>query len=227
MQFNARSGLTLVIAPHPDDEVLGVGGTMARLADEGGEVHVCIATRGRAERFGQAQIERVRSETAAAHSRLGVTETHWLDHPAAELDTVPHGALNVSLGELVRRLGARMLFIPHVSDLHLDHQRVFLSSLVASRPHQAIYPRTVLAYETVSETNWNAPYLTPPFVPNVHVDISATLERKLAAFADFESQVRAAPHERSVETLRALATLRGATVHRPAAEGFVLIRACL
>lgn len=227
ISLSQLDGPVLVIAPHPDDEVLGVGGTIARLARAGSEVHVCIATRGRVERFGQAQIDTVRAEAEKAHALLGVFKTHWLDHPAAELDGQPHGALNQSLSDLVRQIGATTLFIPHVGDIHLDHQLVFLSSLVAARPYQATYPRMVLAYETLSETNWNAPYLTPAFLPNVHIDVSETLETKLAAFSAFESQVKSAPHERSVEALRALATLRGATIHRPAAESFVLLRLCL
>lgn len=215
----------LVVAPHPDDEVLGAGGTIARFAAEGRPVHVAIVTSGRAPRFSEDQIRTVRAEAAAAHAHLGVTETHWLDFPAAELSDHPHGALNAGLGALVRDLAPGLVLAPHPGDIHLDHQLSFLSTLVASRPHQAAYPPLVAAYETLSETNWNAPYLTPAFVPNLFIDISATLEAKLAAFRLFASQVRPAPHERSIETLKALATLRGGTIHRPAAEGFVLVRA--
>ena len=78
-------GPVLVIAPHPDDEVLGVGGTMARLSDAGAEVHVAIVTTGRAPRFAAEQVAQVRAEAAAAHAVLGVTATHYLDCPAAEL----------------------------------------------------------------------------------------------------------------------------------------------
>lgn len=84
-----------------------------------------------------------------------------------------------------------------------------------------------MAYETLSETNWNAPQLTPAFLPSIFVDISETLEAKLDAFALYESQVHQAPHERSPESLRALATLRGATVHRDACEAFVPVRMVL
>ena len=222
----AHTGPVLVIAPHPDDEVLGVGGTIARLTEKGREVHVCIATRGRAKRFGRDQVETVKAEAAAAHDILGIHQTHWLDHAAAELDTEPHGALNRSLADLVCRIGARVLFLPHPGDIHLDHQLVFLSAMVASRPAQQEYPAAIYVYETLSETNWNAPYLTPPFTPNTFVDIGDTLQTKLDAFAAFASQVRASPAERSVDALRALATLRGATVHRKAAEGFVAVRQC-
>lgn len=93
-----------------------------------------------------------------------------------------------------------------------------------SEAAETLAAQAVLAYETLSETNWNAPNLSLAFLPNVFADISATLVRKLYAFAMFESQARVAPHERSVESLRGLATLRGATVHRSACEAFVLVR---
>ncbi len=220
----ADDGPVLVIAPHPDDEVLGAGGAIARLAAAGRPVHVAIVTRGQPPQYDTEQIEKVKAEAKAAHDRLGVHKTHWLDFPAAELAEHPHGALNAGLGSLIADLDPHVVLAPHPGDIHMDHQLTFLSTLVASRPHQAQYPPAILAYETVSETNWNAPYLTPPFVPNVFVDISNTLEDKLAAFECFASQVRPPPHERSVASLRALAILRGATVHRPAAEGFVLVR---
>lgn len=217
-------GPVLVVAPHPDDEVLGVGGTMARLADAGAEVHVAIVTTGRSPRFDPGQVAGVRDEAARAHAALGVAETHYLDCPAAELTEYSHTELNAALGGIVRRLAPRTLFLPHPGDIHMDHQLSFLSGLVAARPHQHDYPPRILAYETLSETNWNAPYLTPAFVPQMFVDISDTLQRKLDAFALFASQQRPAPHERSVAALTALATLRGATVHRAAAEAFVVIR---
>ncbi len=218
------SGPVLVVAPHPDDEVLGAGGTIARLSDQGCNVHVAIVTLGRVPKFTQEQTNHVRAEAAAAHAHLGVAETHWMDFPAAELAEHPHSAVNAALGNLVHELAPGLVLAPHPGDIHMDHQLTFLSTLVASRPHQQTYPTTIAAYETLSETNWNAPYLTPPFVPNVFVDISETLTRKLEAFQMFASQVKQPPHERSVASLNALATLRGATVHRKAAEGFVLIR---
>lgn len=217
-------GRWLVIAPHPDDEVLGCGGTIARVADRGGDVHVAVVTRGQPPAFDEELIARVRAEATAAHRHLGVRQTHWLDLPAAQLFETPHSTLNEALGRLVRELRPDTLLVPFVGDVHMDHQLIFMSSLVAARPHQAAYPRKILAYETVSETNWNAPYLTAGFVPNVFIDIEKSLERKLEAAAMFGSQMRAFPHERSLETLRALATVRGTAVHRAAAEAFVLIR---
>ncbi|NWK98776.1 PIG-L domain-containing protein [Sphingobium lactosutens] len=218
------SGVTLVIAPHPDDEVLGCGGVMARLADAGRDVHVAIVTRGRAPRYSQEGADRVRHEALAAHELLGVARTHFLDQPAAELDQVPHADLNGAMGQLFEEVKPDTVFLPFLGDIHLDHQLIFRSAMVAARPRSWHYPLRLYAYETLSETNWAAPQIEPGFAPNIFIDIHETLERKLAAFACFQSQCGIFPNERSPEALRALAMLRGATVHRYAAEAFMLIR---
>ena len=214
----------MVIAPHPDDEVLGVGGTIARLSAQGSQVHVVILTRGTSPRFTQELIDTVGRESAEAHRILGVAQTHFCGFPAAELDQVPHADLNRRLGTLVQEVSPDTLFVPFIGDIHLDHQIAFTSAMVAARPLNANAPRRILAYETLSETNWFAPGITPTFAPTVYHDISATLQTKLEAFAAYGSQVKAFPHERSAEGIRALAQLRGATVCREAAEAFMLVR---
>lgn len=219
-----RLSPALVIAPHPDDEVLGCGGTMARIAAEGGIVDVAVVTRGYAPRFESAQVDQVRDEAKSAHRQLGVRDTHFLDLPAAELDQLPHADLNAAIARIVSDLKPATIFIPFVGDLHLDHRLVFEAALVAVRPRGDAYPRCILAYETLSETNWSAPTLAPAFHPNVFIDISDHLDAKLAAFSCFASQVREFPDERSLTTIEALARLRGSTVTRSAAEAFMLIR---
>lgn len=214
----------LIIAPHLDDEVMGVGGSMARWAAEGHVVEVGVVTRGVPPLYSESAEDTCRAEGRSAHARLGVTATWFLDLPAAELDTVPHHELNARLGDLLADRGPEELYLPFPGDLHLDHQRVFHSALVAARPNRAGGPRRVYAYETLSETNWNAPLLSPAFIPNHFIDISRYLEAKLEAMARFQSQVQPPPHERSLEALRALATLRGATVGFGAAEAFISIR---
>jgi LmbE family N-acetylglucosaminyl deacetylase len=214
----------LVLAPHPDDEVLGAGGSMARWAREGHRVHVAVVTRGRPPLYPEAGEARCRAEALAAHRILGVAETRFLDFPAAELDGNPHRELNQALDDLFRDLEPEALYLPFPGDVHLDHQRVFHSALVAARPCRPGCPRRVYAYETLSETNWNAAYLTPGFLPNHYVDVGATLDTKLEAMARYRSQLQEPPHERSLAALRALAVLRGATVGLAAAEAFVTIR---
>ena len=214
----------LVVAPHTDDEVLGVGGTIARFAQEGANVTVAVVTSGFPPDFAQEEEDAIRQEAARSHEILKVKETVYLDFPAAALDTVEHRELNRAMCVLYRRVEPDYVFIPFPGDVHMDHQATFNSAMVMSRPNGGHVPRSVLAYETVSETNWNAPPLTPGFLPNTYVDISDYIETKLKAFEAYQSQVKPFPHERSIEALRALATLRGSTVGVRAAEAFIALR---
>lgn len=214
----------LSIAPHPDDEILGCGGTLAKLAALGNEVFVAIATKAQPPLFTDEFVAQGRKEALLAHRLIGIKETYFCELPAANLDTTEHHKINYEISKLVSDVRPDILFVPYFGDLHLDHQRIFLSTLVASRPNHNAYPKKVLAYETLSETNWNAPYLTPGFHPNIFFDISNFLQVKLDAFSCYQSQMKTFPHERSLPALEALAKLRGATVNCHAAEAFVLIR---
>jgi len=215
----------LIIAPHPDDEILGVGGTMARLAAEGNEVYSAIVTKAREPMFSRELIETGRAEAVRADKILGVKKTIFPDiFPAALLDTLPHSEVNAGIRKLIAEVDPEILFVPFYGDLHIDHRLIFESALVACRPNGQKIPSRIYAYETLSETNWNAPGLTPAFAPNVFVDISDFLELKLQALEIFASQMQPFPNERSIEAIKALAIHRGATVNRRAAEAFVLIR---
>ena len=213
-----------IIAPHPDDEVLGCGGTIARLADAGAEVHVVIVTRGCPPHFSDAYMDRVMAEADAAHAILGVRRTHRLDLPAAALDSLPVAELNARIGDQLARIAPDTLFVPFIGDIHLDHQAAFTAALVWARPRHRDTPARIFAYETLSETNWHAPGITPAFVPNCFVDISRQIDRKLSAFGAFETQLKVFPDERSIEAIRALAVSRGASVFCEAAEAFMAVR---
>ena len=215
----------LVIAPHPDDEVLGVGGTVARFASEGREVSVAIVTKGESERFGSEQVRQVRQEATSAHEVLGVKRSLFLDFPAARLDSVAHGDLNDALREAVTSTHARVVFLPFRGDLHLDHRLVFDSAMVALRPTPSSHVQEIYAYETLSETNWNAGRgVTSAFAPDCFIRLGPHLERKLTAMRTYLSQLRDFPDERSIEALTALARHRGAMVGTDAAEAFMTIR---
>lgn len=213
----------LILAPHPDDEVLGCGGTIARLTQAGAAVHVGIVTRADGLAFPADTVAVGRREAAAAHRLLGVAQTHYLDQPVG-LDQVSDATLNRVIGALVEELAPDTLFVPFLGDVHVDHQRTFQSAMVAARPRGRAVPARIVAYETLSETNWYAPGITPAFTPNTYVDISETIEVKLQAFTCFTSQMRAFPDERSTTAICALATMRGATVFREAAEAFMVVR---
>lgn len=215
----------VVIAPHPDDEVLGCGGTITRLSSEGHSVYVLIVTKGTEPMFPAEGTLQSRKDAIEAHNMLGVQETVFFDKfPAALLDTIPHSELNKAIRMEIERLTPDVLFVPFPGDIHIDHRIVFESSLVSCRPNGGFIPRIIFAYETLSETNWNAPFITPRFEPNTFIDIYKYLEIKVNAFLSYSSEVRLFPNERSVEAIRALAKHRGATVNYHAAEAFVMIR---
>jgi len=214
----------LVIAPHPDDEVLGCGGTIAKFSKEGHAVYVAILTKAGPPLYDLSLVEEARRDALASHKLLGVKDTFFCDLPAANVDTVPHHQVNQIIVDVLKKIQPEIVFIPFGGDIHLDHQCIFLSSLVALRPNQFKYPSWVCAYEVLSETNWNATFSISSFQPNLFVDITGFLDLKLQAFSLQRSQVKEFPHERSLKALEALALLRGSTVHRSAAEAFVVIR---
>ena len=214
----------LVLAPHPDDELLGVGGTIARGSAEGAEIFVAILTKGYPPRYSEDFDTQTRSQVLKAHELLGVKDTAMLSLPSAGVDTIPQQDVNTELDKLFKQFNPDVVYMPFVGDIHRDHQLFAHATMVASRPFASTSPTTLYAYETLSETNWNAPYLTPGFTPNVFVDISEYLEVKLRAMACVNTQLKEFPHERSLEALESLAKLRGTRIHRHAAEAFVLIR---
>ena len=214
----------LVIATHPDDEVLGCGGVMARHADAGDDVHVLVVTRGIPELFPSEVIEGTRKELANAHAILGVCSARFLDFPAPKLDAVPLHHIADAIGQVVSDLQPSIVYCPHQGDLHGDHKAVFWATLVAVRPVNGHRVSRVLCYETLSETEWAAPLPGDAFVPTVFTDVTATLRRKLRACRCYGSQMKPFPHPRSVRAIASLARVRGATVGLSAAESFTLIR---
>lgn len=214
----------LVVAPHPDDEVLGCGATMAKHAHSGDDVHVVVVTRGISELFAPETVVRVRAESARAHEMLGVRSVRYLEFPAPKLDSVPGYLLADSIRTAILELKPDIIYLPHRGDIHNDHKVVFLATCVACRPGPQMSVGKLLCYETPSETEWGALSTADAFTPTVFVDVTEFIDRKLDASECFESQIKPAPHPRSRAGLDALARLRGATVHTQAAEAFVLIR---
>lgn len=217
----------MVIAPHPDDEVLGVGGIIARATASKHEVVVAIITKGTEDIFPTTLIEQCREESASAHNILGVKKTIYLDFPAAKLDTIPHHIINETISNVIRSENPNILLLPFPGDLHKDHQIVFESALVGARPAYPNYPKNIYTYETLSETNWNDITTKPRFSPTLFVDISEYLNIKLNALKCYSSQLKPFPNERSLEAVESLARFRGATVTVKAAEALSAVRVVL
>lgn len=214
----------LVIAPHPDDEVLGCGGTIARYVNAGDEVYVAIVTKGCEPLYSKESVECVRIECQNADAYLGVKETIFMGFPAAMLENVPRYEFNDAFIKLIQEIKPKVVYIPHRGDMQLDHKMTVDGVMVALRPKYKHVVEKIYAYETVSETGWDIPNIVNEFVPNVYNNIDGFLEKKIEAMKMYASQVAECPHARSVEAIRALALYRGTTVGMEAAEAFYLIR---
>lgn len=214
----------LVIAPHPDDELIGVAGTIAKKIKENHSVYICIVTRGKEPLFDAELIEKGRKEAKEAHQFLGIKETFFLDFPAVELEKVPRYKLNGEISEIIQQIKPEEVYIPHRGDMQLDHQLVVDAAMVALRPKYKHVVKRIYAYETLSETGWNIPNIQNEFIPNVYIDISGVLRTKILALGMYESQLELFPNTRSLGAMEALAHYRGATIGVIAAEAFVLIR---
>jgi LmbE family N-acetylglucosaminyl deacetylase len=214
----------LVFAAHPDDDVLGMGGTIALHAGDGDEVRIVCVTDGSSTQYPDDAGIRARkeAEAVAAAAALGVSDYVHLDLPDMRLDTLAHVDVNRVVEEHVRGTGAELVYTVQ-PDVNRDHRALFDSVAVATRPTPDQTVRRVLTYAPTSSTEWT-PAPTNWFVPNWFVDVTATMEQKLAAFACFETESRPFPHPRNAEGLEAHARFFGATVGCRYAEPFVLVR---
>ncbi len=214
----------LVIAPHPDDEVLGCGGTIVKHASKGDNVYVCIVTKGCEPIFSSELVEKVRIECREANALLGVKETIFLDFPAAMMEEVLRYKLNDEFIKIVQELKPDIVYLPHRGDMQLDHKMTVDAAMVALRPKYDHMVKKIYAYETLSETGWDIPNVVNEFIPNVYNDISEYIDKKLDALKKYTTQLADFPNPRSLEAIDALAKLRGSTVSIPYAEAFMLIR---
>ena len=214
----------LVFAAHPDDEVLGMGGTIAVRTDEGDDVRVVVVTDGSSTQYpGDADVRaRKEGEAVRAAAELGVSDYVHLDLPDMRLDTLPHVEVNRVVEEHVADFGPQVVYTPH-PDVNRDHRVLFDSVAVATRPTPGQVVRRVLTYAPTSSTEWT-PAPTNWFVPNWFVDVTSTIEHKIAAFACYGTEARDWPHPRSERALRAHAAFFGASMGCEAAEPFVLVR---
>lgn len=207
----------LVCAAHGDDEILGVGGSIARYSNAGCFVCVCIATKPWEPDWTKSYIKNKELEIIKAHQVLDVKKTEFFGLKTVLLDTTPFKHLCDAFIHLVRKYEPDIMYIPHRGDLNLDHRIVHDACLVAARPRQDVPIPKLLAYETLTETEWG----TAPFVPNYYVNISDTIETKLKAMKAYASELKP---PRTIENIKAAAKKRGAEVNVKFAEAFLLIR---
>lgn len=217
----------LVVVAHPDDEVLGCGGTIAKLAKKNVEVKLLIIADGvssRAESDGTKSLEKRKGSCLMSANILGISEVKFLDLPDNSLDSVPLLKIVNAIEDFSAEFLPEIIITHHSGDLNIDHQIVFQACITAFRPTPRGSVNMILSFETPSSTEWQAPLTANYFIPNWYVDISDTMEQKIQAFSFYSDEKREFPHPRSEKGLRALAAYRGTAISCNAAEAFVLIR---
>lgn len=219
----------LIVAAHPDDEILGVGGTAARHVAAGDEVHVVIIAEGAAARYSEVtdatadEVEALKNAARGAAKIIGSSSPSFLNFPDNRLDTVVFLDLVRAIEKEIAEKTPTIVYTHHMGDLNVDHELVARATLTACRPLEESSVAAIYGFETVSNTEWHSPGVLV-FDPNHFVEITPFMKQKLEALRCYEREMRAFPHPRSYEAIEALATWRGASVGMRAAEAFTIVR---
>lgn len=219
----------LVIAAHPDDEVLGVGGTIAKLSAAGVECHLLIVTDGSSSQYRDSDhlheiIEAKKLETKGCADLLGFKSIHYGELPDMKLDKTPHIAINQVIEKVIDEVQPDTVFTHFWGDVNRDHQEIYHSTLVAVRPMMGQVVRELYCYRVPSSTEWTPNKADTMFMANYFVDIKMFADQKYKAFACYSTELREYPHPRSVQYLREADKAVGIRVGLLAAEEFVLLR---
>lgn len=221
----------LVVAAHPDDELLGVGGTVRRLADEGKTVRAVIMAEGltsRADKREDADLNKLKELQADARKAaniVGYSSIDFCGFPDNRMDSVDLLDVVKVVSQYVEKYRPDTIFTHHHGDLNIDHRLTCEAVLTACRPVGKYGVKRIYAFETPSSSEWNYTYLEP-FMPNVFFDVSCTVETKVNGMSCYKSESAVYPHPRSSDALKALGRYRGSNVGYEFAEAFMLLREC-
>lgn len=215
----------LFVAPHPDDETLGCGGTIAKYKSQGMNIFWLIVTEMKMEYgFSSEQVQKRASEINEVVSLYGFDNVFSLGFPPAGLENIGKADLIRKVAEIIDKVQVTDIFLPFFGDAHSDHKVVFESCFSACKSFRHPSIKRVLCYETLSETNFGVRYFGKNFVPNVYEDITNTFDKKIKALEIYESEFAEHPFPRSKNSVKALAELRGSECGRKFAESFFLIK---
>ena len=221
---------TLIIVAHPDDEVLGCGGSIAKWSLQG-EVHILIMAEGATSREAVRDVYGKQQELSllaqAAHNAgeiLGATSVKLLGLPDNRMDSIDLLDVVKSVEEVIDSLQPDTVVTHHAGDLNVDHRVVHNAVITACRPQFGHPVKKILAFESPSSTEWQPADSGAQFHPNWFEDISATLDKKISALQEYKLEMRDWPHSRSLKAVEHLAKWRGASVGCNMAEAFVLVR---
>lgn len=217
--------IILVVAPHPDDESLGCGGTLLRHVDEGDTVHwLIVTTMTPSQGFSAERIETRNMEIDMVASTYRFAGVHRAELPTTRLDTLPMGDLVGVIGKIFEDVRPDTVYLPYRNDAHSDHAAVFDATVSCCKSFRHPSVKSVYAYETLSETEFGMRPDDPGFRPNLFIDIGDRLERKLQILNLYSGEMNSFPFPRSEECVRAQAALRGSKAGLRAAEAFMVLK---
>ncbi|KIL50038.1 PIG-L deacetylase family protein [Jeotgalibacillus soli] len=209
----------LVIAAHPDDELLGLGGTLKKLIKKGYKVISVIMALGRKE-----EAHHIKKFVENANKHIGIEKVICLDYPNLEMESFALHTINKKIEALIKEYQPSMVFTHHYGDVNRDHQVTYQAVLTAVRPLPGTPSIDLICFETVSSSEWSQQTDDKTFKPNYFVEITDEIEDKIEALHHYDVEMRDFPHPRSYDGVRYLARVRGMTVGVPYAEAFEITR---
>ena len=212
----------LVVAPHPDDETLGVGGSIKKFSKKKIDVSIIVVGGHLPPVYKPKHYEKTEYECRKACKVLGAKKLFFLKKIATKFNEESIAEFNKSLHNVINKINPEVIFIPF-PDRHIDHRVVFNSCMVCTRPKKNNKLKMILTYETLSETHWNANYIEPNFVPDVFIDISQEYKSKEKALKNYSSQIKN-NQTRNIDAIKGLASFRGSQNNKKYCEAFKLIR---
>ena len=218
----------LVIAPHPDDETLGCGGTLLKHKNTGDQIcWLTITSILEAHGFPHHQVVEREQEIKQVAKLYGFNKVYNLDFPTTKLDNIPIGDIIFRIGEVIKSYCPEVIYIPFSGDVHTDHKVVTNAAISCTKWFRYPFVHKILCYETLSETEFGIDPSVAAFRPNVFVDISDYFEQKLTIMNAYKSELRDFPFPRSEKAIRALGLLRGAAIGKNYGEAFMLLKEIL
>jgi len=214
----------LAIVAHPDDEILGVGGTILKYISRGDEVDVLILGEGETSKDSNIDIQKRKKQAQQAAKLLGVKNLFLEKLPDNQFDSLPLLKIVKIVEHYLNKIKPIVVYTHYPYDLNIDHRLTFQAVLTACRPQPDFFVKTILAFETPSSTEWQVKDKTNQFRPTVYSDITEFIDKKIETLKVYQDELKKYPHPRSEEGIRVLAKYRGTESGLQYAEAFQLIR---